>query len=432
MGRNTKTDSGTEFLKGIGIIIVGIFIIFGTADAVANSFKEPPSLYDLRTEELQVGEYVQEDLYAALDYFMYEETIRTKYGIEVSSRVSAYYYIIPVLSENKEELYMAVEVPASAEPEMYSICEDTLLLLSGRMKATQFGHNTYHVRGRLRNMKEEELQYMTEWFQETEFFGTTNATEIRKHIYPVMLQKDDTISSRIFMIMGFVFIIVGLFMVKGNSGVRRKKNEATHYESYSQQNTFQPYQPFQHDNPKPATDTYSSGNMQEYDSMFVPPNEKPANNLIRRKTRNHRLIHFHREVHSHRLMRFLREVHNRKMAYISRLIRNRRKVSISPKSCRCTLPCINQVIRHSQIIRIRPRIRNSRALHFIRAMHFHRELRNRRIPVIRQQVYRHRIIILIHTHRIAARNKRAVPTLHRICLFMIHPMMITKKYTISL
>lgn len=279
MGRNAKTNSGTEFLKGIGIIIVGIFMIFGTADAVANSFKEPPSLYDLRTEELQVGEYVQEDLYAALDYFMYEETTRTKYGIEVSSRVSAYYYIIPVLSENKEELYMAVEVPASAEPEMYSICEDTLSLLSGNMKPTQFGHNTYHVRGKLRNMKEEELQYMTEWFQETVFFGTTNAAEIRNHIYPVMLQEDDTILSRILMITGFVFIIIGISMVKGNSGVRRKKNEEIHYESYSQQNTFQPYEPFQHDNPKPAINSYSSGNMQEYDSMYVPPNEKPANNL---------------------------------------------------------------------------------------------------------------------------------------------------------
>lgn len=237
-----NTSPAMTMIRGAILLIAGIVMIIISAKDVFNSFTEPQYLYDMSTEEIKDGEYVQEYIYAALDYFMYEETTRSKYGIELSSNVSAYYYIVPVLTADAEELYMAVEVGASAESAMNSICDDTYMYLMGEMSDSEFGYNSYHVKGNIRDMKNDELSYMVDWFQDTEYFGTTNRDEIKQYIYPVVLEKYNGTSSRVMMIIGAIFTLIGaLIVIFVSAATRRlKKTEMSTQEITYENGNAQP------------------------------------------------------------------------------------------------------------------------------------------------------------------------------------------------
>ena len=222
-----KKSSPTDTLVRIGaFIVIGIVLIILSAKDLINSFKEPAYLFDQKTEAITEGAYLQEDIYAALDYFMYEETSRKKFGVELSSSISSYYYIVPVLTEDAGELYMAVEIPAEDEAEMVSVCDDTYNYLIGELSDAEFGSNSYHVIGNIRNMKQEELDFMVEWFQQTEFLGTTDTNEIMNYIYPVMLEKYNGTVARIMVILGIVFVLIGGICLKIYFNTRRKQKEA--------------------------------------------------------------------------------------------------------------------------------------------------------------------------------------------------------------
>lgn len=259
MARHTKANTTDAFIRGIAFIIIGICVIIFSAKDFFNSFKEPVYLYDLKTEEITDGAYVQEYIYAALDYFMYEETTRSQYGVEVSSNISSYYYIVPVLTEDAEELYMAVEVGSADESAMNSVCDDTYAYLMGEMSEAAFGFNSHHVTGNIRDMEEEEIQYMVEWFQQSEYFGTTDAEEIKSYIYPVMLEKYNGSTARVMVILGAVFIAIGTFIMIHFSKVRRRQkaeNESSTTYSTTYDNGYSQQDSYQTDNAYPSDNTY--------------------------------------------------------------------------------------------------------------------------------------------------------------------------------
>ena len=226
MFRKKIANSSDTGIKAVIFIILGLILIIYWSKDFISSFKEPAYLFEQKTEDIKKGAYLQEEIYAALDYFMYEETSRTKYGIELSSRTTSYYYIIPVLTEDAGDLYMAVEINARDEEKMSSICDNTYNYLMGELSDEEFISSTYHVTGKIRNMEQEELDYMVEWFQHTEYFGTTDTAEIMNYIHPVMLEKDNGSAARIIVILGAVFILIGAVILIVLNMIRRKKNES--------------------------------------------------------------------------------------------------------------------------------------------------------------------------------------------------------------
>lgn len=226
MARNKKGSTTDTIVRAVAFIVIGIFLIIYWSKDFVNSFKEPAYLYEQKTEDIKDGTYLQEDIYAALDYFMYEETSRTKYGVELSSSTTSYYYIVPVLTEDAGDLYMAVEVDAADEAAMTSVCDNTYNYLMGELTDEEFMNTTHHVTGSIRNMEQEELDFMIEWFQQTEYFGTTDADEIMNYIHPVMLEKYSGTSARAMVIVGAVFIVIGSVILIVVNNARRKKKEA--------------------------------------------------------------------------------------------------------------------------------------------------------------------------------------------------------------
>ena len=226
MARNKKSSTADTIVRAVAFIVIGIFLIIYWSKDFMNSFKEPAYLYEQKTADIKEGAYLQEDIYAALDYFMYEETSRTKYGIELSSSTTSYYYIVPVLTEDAGDLYMAVEVDAADEATMTTVCDNTYSYLMGELSDEEFMNTTFHVTGNIRNMEQEELDFMVEWFQQTQYFGTTDTAEIMNYIHPVMLEKYNGTSARAMVIVGIVFIAIGSVILVVFNNIRRKKKES--------------------------------------------------------------------------------------------------------------------------------------------------------------------------------------------------------------
>ncbi len=273
-----QKDVSTEMWRGISFLVVGIIMVVFYARDLFNSFIEPNYLYELSIDDIKDGAYVQEDIYAALDYFMYEETTRTKYGVEMSSNVTSYFYIVPVLTADVEqELYMAVEVGSAAEKAMNSICDDTYEYLIGEMEEYQFGYNTYHVTGSIRNMKSEELQYMVEWFQSTEYFGTTNAEEIKQYILPVVLKKYNGTMARVMVVIGGILTLVGFLMVRHCSDVRRRQKKEEEYRA-AHRNAYESRYP--QPNIYQSNGSYPQGNAYQPNSVYSQPNNMYQPNSV--------------------------------------------------------------------------------------------------------------------------------------------------------
>lgn len=246
MLRNKKTNNTTDtIVRGSAFIIIGIIMIIFFSKDLFRSFNEPEYLFDQTISDIKDGTYYQEDIYAALDYFMYEETSRTKYGIELSSSTTSYYYIVPVLTEDSENLYMAIEISADDENAMSSVCDNTYRYLMGELTDEEFQNTTYHVTGNIRNMEQEEIDYMIEWFQQTQYFGTTDANEIMNYIHPVMLEKYNGSTARIMTIVAIVFILIGSVILTILYKARRKQKAAktaqlenmAYNDSFTQANT---------------------------------------------------------------------------------------------------------------------------------------------------------------------------------------------------
>lgn len=296
-----KKDVSTELWRGIAFVVIGIIVIIYFAKDVINSFTEPPYMYDLSVEDVKDGTYVQDEIYVALDYFMYEETSRTRYGVKTSSYISSYYYIVPVLTEDvEEELYMAVEVSSSAENAMNAICDDTYAYLTGELPESQFGYKTYPVKGSIRDMKSEELQYMVEWFQETQYFGTTNAEEIKQYIVPVVLEKYNGTMARVAVVVAAIFVLIGLLMVKHCSGVRRRQKKEEEYRmayrnasesrypqqgmypqngTYPQQGMYPQNGTYPQQGMYPQQSAYPQGNMNQPNNVYSQPSGYQPNNV---------------------------------------------------------------------------------------------------------------------------------------------------------
>ena len=115
------------------MLLVGITLIISSFKHFLYTFKEPLAIEKLTTNELKKGVLVKDDIFAILDHFAYDEINLTKLGNKLSSHMSTYYYIVPVLTKDSEELYMAMEVTASKEEQIKTILEDTAAYISGKI-----------------------------------------------------------------------------------------------------------------------------------------------------------------------------------------------------------------------------------------------------------------------------------------------------------
>lgn len=208
-------------------LFAGMFLAIIGLNGIA-AFKKPVDLYAETTEVTDISKItpIEADIYAVLDCFV-QETTTTKKNGSVTSKEYDYYYIIPAY-DGDDEYYIGIKVPDSLDHKYDEICDLTWDWLYGEENA--FGEKTVHTEGRLKKMDKEIYQYMTEWFEEMEWF--TSDADIEKYVLAVYLDPFDISATKKKTLIGGGILAVCLLVAVLTLVFEGKKSEKAQEQKY--------------------------------------------------------------------------------------------------------------------------------------------------------------------------------------------------------
>ena len=173
------------FAVMIPTLLVAIAALSMTLSEFFISIKKPVDFNTLYESELHAGMRVEGDVYALLDTFAAEETWTedSETGSQTPRETSKYYYIIPI----GEESYMGLQVAIADDAAYDAVLNATWDYLTD--VTTDLLSEPVRFEGYIAEMDDDLYQYFVEWFQDTGYFGTTNAAVISGYAMPLMLQE---------------------------------------------------------------------------------------------------------------------------------------------------------------------------------------------------------------------------------------------------
>ena len=146
------------------------------------ALKTPVDFNQLAEEDIRSGIRVEGDVYAVLDSFAVEESWTEHSNGSVTPReVSKCYYIIPIGRES----YAALEISAGSAGAYSGVADATWDYLTGASAAIDAVPVRFE--GYIAPMEEELYDLFVEWFQDTAYFGVTDAAAIQPYAMPYML-----------------------------------------------------------------------------------------------------------------------------------------------------------------------------------------------------------------------------------------------------
>lgn len=190
----------------IVLLVMGIALTVG---GISNIIKLNGYIPDFNYESMQnikKGDFVQGYVQNIYDCYANETTTNTTMGIETSSRTSEEYFIMPLINDAdvEKDLYITISASKPADREMlYEICDRTWDFMEG---GSEENWPEMGIVARVKKIDPELLQYMTEWFEESEAYGSVS--EIRQHIVPYELVIYNTSGAYTGLIVGLVIIAV--------------------------------------------------------------------------------------------------------------------------------------------------------------------------------------------------------------------------------
>lgn len=116
-----------------------------------------------------------------------ETTTQTQYGIEVSSRVSGSYYLMPLFQESDEDpRYITVLVKnKNSTQAMEDIYNDTLDAWDGK----DVEWHDYFLMGRVEPLEDDVRPFLMEYLADTEWYA--DEAEINKYVIPYQIEEYD-------------------------------------------------------------------------------------------------------------------------------------------------------------------------------------------------------------------------------------------------
>lgn len=246
-------------------LVIGIMALFMVLPEFFISLKKPvdfnmltnADLNMLATAESKNGLHVEGDVYLILDTFATEETYtENKDGSRTPPKVSGYYYIIPV----GDGSYIGIEGSVDNRSDFVAIDDSTWAWLID--EAADLDPNAYyHYEGYIEKMDDELYQYFVEWFQDMEWFETTDAAQITPYALPLMI-KPMSPGLMPLMIIGFAMIALNVLFVVLHMNYKKKAKAA----KAAAVSSDEPWAP-----PASAGTTYSVP-----DAGYTPPPSTPA------------------------------------------------------------------------------------------------------------------------------------------------------------
>ena len=238
-------------------LVIGIMALFMVLPEFFISLKKPVDFNMLTDAEIKSGLHVEGDVYLILDTFATEETYtKNSDGSRTPSKVSGYYYIIPV----GEESYIGIEGSVDNRSAFKAIDDSTWAWLTDA--AGDLDPNAYyHYEGYIEEMDEELYQYFVEWFQDMEWFETTDAAQITPYALPLMIRPMSP-GLMPLLIIGFAMIALNVLFVVLHMNYKKKAKAA----KAAAVSSDEPWAP-----PASAGTTYSAP-----DTGYTPPPSTPA------------------------------------------------------------------------------------------------------------------------------------------------------------
>lgn len=224
----TKGSKKGERLISGGLIclIIGIVLVVALRKDMKAGFMKPYDIYaeDADAKDIKKGDAVSTEIYAVLDTFGTLETTRKTNGA-VTSRSYSYFYIIPVFDEY-ETYYIAVKVSSDDRSVFERIADDTWDFLNG--ERDDFTKTPFAYSGNINKLSDEAYDYMLEWFQDANWFGTTDLDEIKEYVWPLCLEPLSFSTVRVMGIIAILLIVIGaaLFVLYFVTGKKRKEEQA--------------------------------------------------------------------------------------------------------------------------------------------------------------------------------------------------------------
>lgn len=240
-----------------------IALPFVGRDEIKNTFlhatKDITDVYEMYASDFKKDQLVKADFYFCYDCIAEEYT--TKNGVRTST--DSQYYLVPVGTEE----YMIVNVP----PKMFNKF-DTLIDESYEyyFDETAPEPQTVYAEGRMEKLDKEIKGYLYEWFIDTDFFGTSDTSEMDMYILPYMMTYADwegsarvtTFTLVTCSILLIIIVLAIIFTIKKAKTAKAMSDDYSDFPNYQngnqqfgnqpfENNQFgnQPYQPTGNQNP---------------------------------------------------------------------------------------------------------------------------------------------------------------------------------------
>ena len=205
----------------IPTLIIGVMALFMVLPEFFISLKKPVDFNELTESELKSGLHVEGDVWAVLDTFATEETYtKNSDGSRTPSKVSGYYYIIPV----GDQSYIGIEGSTDNRAAFKKIDDATWDFLTGVTEDID-PSVYYHFEGYIDDMDEELYQYFIEWFQDMDYFES-NEESLVKSYAPALMIKPMSPGLMPLLIVGVAMLALNLLFVILHMNYKKKAKAA--------------------------------------------------------------------------------------------------------------------------------------------------------------------------------------------------------------
>ncbi|MGN0586836.1 MAG: DUF6709 family protein [Oscillospiraceae bacterium] len=287
---NRKTAIIIIMIMGLFICCMGAVGIVQAArfrSDISQAYEEQRNDFNTMTSaEFSSDMNVYGDVLYLYGCYCEETTTQTKYGIEVSSRVSGSYYLMPLFQESDEDpKYITVLVKnANSTQAMEDIYNDTLDAWDGK----DVEWHDYFLMGKVKPLEDDVRPFLIEYLADTEWYA--NEAEINKYIIPYQIEEydpdEDSTGNKIMFAFGLgisaVFFIMYLVLYKPvqhkNSTADSSVQPYINTPNGAQNGSASPYTPPQYAPPQytPPQDIYNIKQPPSPDEFFNKPLKKEA------------------------------------------------------------------------------------------------------------------------------------------------------------
>lgn len=228
-----SNNQGTWFSVAFVLILFGAMFLFSNKENIKSAFTGTYDIYDVDASDIKIGDGVKTDIYAVLDTFgTLETTTKNSKTGNVTGKTYHYYYIIPVF-DGDETKYMAVKVSESDKKAFDRISDDTWAYLLD--EADDFTDEEFAAVGNIQKLDGQGYEYFVEWFEDMEWFDTTDRDEIEEYLLPICLEIKDlkTTNLMVYASMGVILIGILVIVIHFVRKSSKKKKEAAEQAAYN-------------------------------------------------------------------------------------------------------------------------------------------------------------------------------------------------------